>query len=156
MLPAGQMPITFSVPGQFAVQLDRTDAPQRRPGISALLRAVAADMSESVGAVLQMTAQPGKRDELIQMLTNYAGTLDGEPGTTLFAAAADPNDDDVVWVWEEFSSLDAVREHFEHDFFRALQLELADLLDGPAAVRPLAPFVRRTNPAQVQRERPEA
>ena len=99
-------------------------------------------MSENApaGAVLQMTALPGMRDELIKVLTNYAGTLDGEPGTTLFAAAADPNDDDIVWVWEEFASIDAVREHFEHDFFRALQLELADLLDGPAAVRPLAPF----------------
>jgi quinol monooxygenase YgiN len=103
------------------------------------------------GAVLQMTAVPGKRDELIRVLTNYAGTLDGEPGTTLFAAAADPNDENIVWVWEEFASLEAVREHFEHDFFRALQLELADLLDGPAAVRPLAPFVRRTNPAPAQR-----
>jgi quinol monooxygenase YgiN len=101
--------------------------------------------NETPGAVLQMTALSGKRDELIRVLTNYAGTLDGEPGTTLFTAAADPNDDDIVWVWEEFASVEAVREHFEHDFFRALQLELADLLDGPAAVRPLAPFVRRTN-----------
>jgi len=108
------------------------------------------------GAVLQMTALAGKRDELIKVLTNYAGTLDGEPGTTLFAAAADPNDEDVVWVWEEFASLDAVREHFEHDFFRALQLELADLLDGPAAVRPLTPFVRRTNPSSNSAPRPEA
>jgi quinol monooxygenase YgiN len=103
-----------------------------------------------------MTAQPGKRDELVRVLTNYAGTLDGEPNTTLFAAAADPNDDDVVWVWEEFATPDAVREHFEHDFFRALQLELADLLDGPAAVRPLAPFVRRTNPARAEQDRPDA
>ncbi len=113
-------------------------------------------MGESVGAVLQMTSLAGKRDELIQMLTNYAGTLDGEPGTTMFAAAADPNDENVVWVWEEFSSLDAVREHFEHDFFRALQLELADLLEGPAAVRPLAPFVRRMNAAPVEQDRPDA
>jgi quinol monooxygenase YgiN len=114
------------------------------------------DNAEKPGAVLQMTARPGKRDELIKVLTNYAGTLDGEPGTTLFAAALDPNDDDVVWVWEEFDSLDAVREHFEHDFFRALQLELADLLASPAAVRPLAPFVRRTNPAPRASDRPEA
>ena len=102
--------------------------------------------SQAFGAVLQMTAQPGRRDELIRVLTNYAGTLDGEPGTTLFAAAADPNNDDAVWVWEEFTDMDAVREHFEHDFFRALQLELADLLAEPAGVRPLAPFVRRVNP----------
>jgi quinol monooxygenase YgiN len=116
-------------------------------GITPDIGVVARHMSEAAGAVLQMTALPGKRDELIRVLTNYANTLDGEPGTTLFAAAADPSDDDIVWVWEEFASIDAVREHFEHDFFRALQLELADLLDGPAAVRPLAPFVRRTNQA---------
>ena len=105
-------------------------------------------MTENIpaGAVLQMSARPGKRAELIRVITNYANTLDGEPGTTLFTAAADPNDDDVVWVWEEFASVEAVREHFEHDFFRALQLELGDLLASPAAVRPLAPFVRRTNP----------
>lgn len=93
-----------------------------------------------------MSAQPGRRDELIRVLTNYAATLDGEPGTTLFAAAADPNDENMVWVWEEFLDSAAVREHFNHDFFRALQMELADLLADPPAVRPLAPFVRRVNP----------
>ena len=98
------------------------------------------------GALLQMTTQEGKRDELLRVLTNYVNTLDGEPGTTLFVAAADPNDEDLVWVWEEFADSAAVRDHFDHDFFRALQLELADLLAEPVAVRPLAPFVRRSNP----------
>jgi quinol monooxygenase YgiN len=98
------------------------------------------------GAVLQLTAREGKREELVQLLTNYGNTLDGEPGTTLFAAAADVNDEDIVWLWEEFEDEDAVRGHFEHDFFRALQLELAELLAEPVAVRPLAPFTRRVNP----------
>jgi quinol monooxygenase YgiN len=99
------------------------------------------------GALLQLTAQDGKRDELLRVLANYVNTLDGEPGTTLFAAAADPNDDELVWVWEEFADAGAVRDHFQHDFFRALQLELADLLAEPVAVRPLAPFARRVNAA---------
>ena len=98
------------------------------------------------GAVLHLQAQPGQRDELLRVLANYANTLDGEPGTTLFAAAADAADEDIVWVWEEFLDEDAVRDHFAHDFFRALQLELEDLLVQPAAVRPLAPATRRTNP----------
>jgi quinol monooxygenase YgiN len=98
------------------------------------------------GALLQMTAQEGQRDELLRVLANYANTLDGEPGTTLFTVAADPNDEDLVWVWEEFADDNAVQEHFRHDFFRALQLELGDLLAEPAAVRPLAPFARRVNP----------
>ena len=97
------------------------------------------------GALLQMVVKDGKRDDVLRVLANYARTLDGEPGTTLFTAAADPNDENMVWVWEEFASGEAVREHFQHDFFRALQLELADLLEHPAAVRPLAPFARRVN-----------
>ena len=96
------------------------------------------------GAVLQMTAAPGRRDDLLRVLVNYARTLDGEPGTTLFAAAADATDDQTVWVWEEFTDEDAIRGHFEHDFFRALQLELADLLAEPVAVRPLSPAIRRS------------
>lgn len=98
------------------------------------------------GALLQMTAQEGQRDELLRVLANYANTLDGEPGTTLFAVAADPNDEDLVWIWEEFADGNAVQEHFRHDFFRALQLELGDLLAEPASIRPLAPFARRVNP----------
>ena len=45
-------------------------------------------------------------------------------------------------MWEEFADAEAVQAHFEHDFFRALQLELADLLAEPVAVRPLAPVAR--------------
>ncbi len=107
------------------------------------------DMSEATapfGALLQLTALDGRRDELLRVLGNYVNTLDGEPGTTLFAVAADPNDAGMVWLWEEFADGAAVRDHFQHDFFRALQLEFADLLAEPPAVRPLAPFVHRVNP----------
>ena len=39
------------------------------------------------GAILPLTAKDGRRDDLLRILTNYAGTLDGEPGTLLFAVA---------------------------------------------------------------------
>lgn len=109
---------------------------------------VARDVSENAafGALLQLTALEGKRDDLLRVLNNYVNTLDGEPGTTLFAVAADPNDTDMVWLWEEFADENAVQGHFQHDFFRALQMELADLLAEPPAVRPLAPVARRVNP----------
>lgn len=98
------------------------------------------------GAVLQLRALPGRRDDVVTVLRNYANTLDGEPGTVLFSAAVDPGEDDIVWLWEEFADSEALQAHFQHDFFRALQLELAELLVEPAAARPLAPFVRRVNP----------
>jgi quinol monooxygenase YgiN len=98
------------------------------------------------GAILQLTSKDGKREELLRILTNYASTLDGEPGTLMFAVAADPNDENDVFIWEEFADGNALQEHFDHDFFKALQLELADLLDEPAGARPLIPVVRRINP----------
>ena len=109
-------------------------------------------MSETAqfGALLQMTALPGHREEVLRVLGNYANTLDGEPGTTLFTTAADPNDEDVIWLWEEFADGAAVQAHFRHDFFQALQLELADLLAEPALVRPLAPYARRVNPVPAE------
>jgi (4S)-4-hydroxy-5-phosphonooxypentane-2,3-dione isomerase len=100
----------------------------------------------SFGALLQLTALDGQREELLRVLGNYLATLEcGEPGTTLVSVAADPNDEQLVWVWEEFADADAVKAHFEHDFFRALQLELADLLAEPVAVRPLAPAARHVS-----------
>jgi quinol monooxygenase YgiN len=99
------------------------------------------------GALLQLTARPERRNELVRVMRNYLHTLDGEPGTTLVTVALDPDEDDVVWVWEEFADAAAVQAHFEHDFFRALQLELADLLASPVLVRPMAPVARRVNPS---------
>jgi quinol monooxygenase YgiN len=104
-------------------------------------------MSESTfGALIQLTANEGQRDELLRVLGNYANTLDGEPGTTLYVVAADPNAEEIVWIWEQFADGNAVQAHFQHDFFRALQLELADLLAEPPMIRPLSPFTHRVQP----------
>lgn len=105
--------------------------------------------SPAFGALLQLTAREGLREDLLRVLGNYLNTLDGEPGTTLVAVAADPNDENIVWAWEEFVDANAVQAHFEHDFFRALQLELADLLAEPVLVRPLAPVAHRVQPGVV-------
>jgi quinol monooxygenase YgiN len=99
------------------------------------------------GALLQLTARPGRRDDVVHVLRNYLHTLDGEPGTTLITVALDPEEEDVVWAWEEFADAAAVQAHFEHDFFRALQLELAELLASPVLVRPMTPVARRVNPS---------
>lgn len=102
-------------------------------------------MSNDFGALIQLTAKDGMRDELLRVLGNYVNTLDGEPGTTLYAVAADPNSEDLVWIWEQFEDGNAVQAHFQHDFFRALQLELEDLIADAPAIRPLAPFTHRVN-----------
>jgi quinol monooxygenase YgiN len=103
----------------------------------------------ALGALVQLHALAGQRDELLRVLGNYPNTLDGEPGTTLVTVAADPNDEDLMWMWEEFEDANAVEGHLAHDFFRALQLEMADLLAAPVLLRPLAPVARRVQPGVI-------
>jgi quinol monooxygenase YgiN len=97
----------------------------------------------SFGALIQLTAREGMREELLRVLRNYTNTLDGEPGTVLYAVAADPGDENMVWIWEQFADSAAVQAHFAHDFFRALQFELEELLVESPGIRPLAPVVTR-------------
>ncbi len=109
-------------------------------------------MSEpsAFGVLVSLTAREGQRDEVLRILANYLRTLeDGEPGTTLMSVASDPQDDDLVWMWEEFQDPAAVQQHFRHDFFQALQLELADLLEESPSVRPLTPIARHTSSGRV-------
>ena len=100
------------------------------------------------GALVQLTAKPGSRDELVRVLGNYARTLDdGEPGTTLYTVAADPNDDDLVWMWEEFADGEAVQAvsssiAADRESLKQPQLfrRVAKLLGAPESFLPRRPL----------------
>ncbi|MDB5441125.1 MAG: Antibiotic biosynthesis monooxygenase [Caulobacteraceae bacterium] len=49
------------------------------------------------GLIGSFTAHPGKRDELIDLMTASAG---GMPGCLSYVVARDPGDPDKVWVTE--------------------------------------------------------
>ena len=68
-------------------------------------RAIAVPMEEPLyGMIGKMKAQPGKRAELIAILTSGIGTM---PGCRAYLIAEDVKDGDAIWIteiWDDASS----------------------------------------------------
>jgi quinol monooxygenase YgiN len=53
------------------------------------------------GLIGNFTAQPGRRDELVALMTASSGDM---PGCLSYIVATDPNDPDKIWVTEVWDS----------------------------------------------------
>lgn len=53
------------------------------------------------GLIAKMRAQPGKRDELLQILLGSTGAM---PGCLSYIIAKDPTDADAIWITEVWDS----------------------------------------------------
>ncbi len=95
------------------------------------------------GALLHLTALPGQRDDLVHVLGNYLKTLEeGEPGTTLITVALDPNDEDTVWMWEEFVRRGGRAGALRPRFLPGAAARAGRPARRAGAVRPMAPVAR--------------
>lgn len=81
-----------------------------------------------VSVIAKITAQEGKRDELVAAFTEYFPKVEGEDGTLVYAVSTDNGDPDVVWVYELYTDEDALGAHGGSDAFKAFGGELAGLL----------------------------
>ena len=61
----------------------------------------------------KLTAVPGKRDELIEMLQDDVARAMDDVGTEVYVFHADKRDPDVVWAYELYTDKDALRVHVE-------------------------------------------
>src|SRR5580704_9498832 len=56
-----------------------------------------------VAVVAKITALPGKRDEVVDVLRDVVAATDDEPGTLVYAMNIDKGDDDVIWFYELYT-----------------------------------------------------
>lgn len=56
------------------------------------------------GLIGSFSAHPGKRDELIALMTASTGAL---PGCLSYIIAKDPHDGDTIWITEVWDSADS-------------------------------------------------
>jgi quinol monooxygenase YgiN/mannose-6-phosphate isomerase-like protein (cupin superfamily) len=87
-----------------------------------------------VGRYMKFTAQPGRGDELADLLLKAAGSLSDTPGCELYVINRVPEEPDVVWVtelWLSQEALDASLEQLRAGDAKAQVAELRALLAGP-------------------------
>ena len=90
--------------------------------------------------MVRLTAVDGMRPALLDLLNTYADGLAEEPGTELFIVSMDPDDANIVWLYEIFADEDAENAHRGSAGFAALMNAMPPLLNGPPAVLRTVPL----------------
>ncbi len=87
-----------------------------------------------VGLFIRLQGQPGGRPAVLDALHTYVDGLREEPGTEGFLVGLDPDDADVVWLYEWFTDEDGLRAHREAPGFAELVESMPNLLATPAGL----------------------
>ena len=101
--------------------------------------------------LVRLNTNAGMRPALLDLLNTYADGLAEDPGTELFIVSMDPDDENLVWLYEIFADEDAENAHRASAGFGELMNAMPPLLDGPPAVLRTVPL-RMTLNEQVFRE----
>lgn len=78
----------------------------------------------------KISAQPGKRDELAKALQPAIDYTANEPGTLMYVLHEDPNDADMLLMYELYSDQAALDQHMGSDAFKALGPAIGPFLAG--------------------------
>jgi quinol monooxygenase YgiN len=100
-------------------------------------------MTEQVAIVAKLTAQPGKRDELVNALKALLDATQSEPGTLIYAMHASHNDDNDVWFYERYADHDAFKAHSSSDAMKAVGPTMMNLLAGAPEITILTPVAAK-------------
>ncbi|HUQ38810.1 MAG TPA: putative quinol monooxygenase [Acidimicrobiales bacterium] len=76
----------------------------------------------------KLTAQPGKRDELVTALQELVEATQSEPGTLVYALHTSDSDENAVWFYELYPDQDARDVHGRSETMKAIGPKLAGLL----------------------------
>ena len=71
--------------------------------------------------------QPGTRDRFFEAVAPMVEATLTEPGCLSYAFTPDPNDDDVVRLWELWDDEEALAGHFASEHMAAWRQRAADL-----------------------------
>jgi quinol monooxygenase YgiN len=92
-----------------------------------------------VALVARMTAQTGKRDQLVEAFGPLYDAVADEAGTEVYALHLDAGDEDVVWFYELYSAMDSLTAHGTSEAMKAVGPQLASLLAGQPELTFLTP-----------------
>ena len=91
-------------------------------------------------SLIRLTCKPGLRPAMLDVLNNYLDRLGEEPGTEILTISIDPENDDLVWMYEVFANEDAQRDHMQAPALGEMLPQMQELLDGPPAVLRMMPL----------------
>jgi quinol monooxygenase YgiN len=84
---------------------------------------------------VKLTTKPGLRADLLAALDKMLLAVNEEAGTEIYAFNLDTTDENALWIYELYSSDEAMAAHSGSDAMMVLLTEVGDLLgDAPLMV----------------------
>ena len=95
----------------------------------------------------KLTAQPGKRDELVRGLDAIRVEAESEPGTLVFTVHAARDHDDLVFCYEVYRDEAAMAEHREGKALLGFMEMIGDLVAGAPELYYVTPVGAKIDPS---------
>jgi len=93
-----------------------------------------------VVVIAKITAVEGKRDELVAAMGPMIDHVEAnEPDTLTYILNLDAGDENVLWMYEEYTSHEALAAHGQSDAMKEMGLALRPLAGGRPEITVLSP-----------------
>ena len=92
-----------------------------------------------VSVMAKLTAQPGKRDDLVKALQVLVDNSQTEAGNEVYVPHTDNKDEKSVWFYERYPHQSAVDAHMGSEVFKSAGPTLAPFLPGRPELTFLTP-----------------
>ena len=86
------------------------------------------------GMLVRITCQQGMRPLLLETLNTYTDGLAEEPGTEIFVVSLDPDNENIVWLYEVFKDQQAQIAHQSAAGFARMIESMSQLLAEPPGI----------------------
>lgn len=91
--------------------------------------------STKTSSFVKLTAQPGRRDDLLAALQKMLPVVADEEGTEVYSFHLDRGDENAIWIFELYTDDGALAAHSSTDAMKGLIEDLGALLgDAPLMV----------------------
>jgi quinol monooxygenase YgiN len=84
----------------------------------------------NVSVIAKLTAQDGKRADLLAGLDIMMEHVETEPGTLTYIVMEDTGDENVVWFYEQYDSQASLDAHGGSDVMKALGGSIGPFMAG--------------------------
>ena len=86
------------------------------------------------GMLVRIVCQSGMRPALLEALNTYTDGLEEEPGTEIFVVSLDPDNENIVWLYEVFKDQQAQIAHQSAAGFARMIESMSQLLAEPPGI----------------------
>ena len=84
----------------------------------------------NIAVIAKITAQPGKRADVVAGMASMMDHVETEPGTLKYILTEDHAQEDVLWMYEEYTDQAALDSHGSSDAMKALGGSIGPFLAG--------------------------